>query len=76
MLHPDSAFEKGKELGMNRGNGMQIAILTPLRLFGDSLVAALNQRRDLSVIKVELNFAHLQETLKIIPVNLVLIHVT
>ncbi len=54
---------------------MQIAVLTPVRVFGDSLAAALNTRHDLSVATVVANFAHLQEAMTLVPINLVLIDV-
>lgn len=54
---------------------MQIAILTPVRVFGDSLAAALNTRHDLSVATVVSNFIRLNEAMTLVPINLVLIDV-
>jgi DNA-binding NarL/FixJ family response regulator len=55
---------------------MEIIILTPVRLFGDGLLACFSQHPEISVLAVLHNFASLRDTLTMTPVDLVLVDVT
>jgi len=55
---------------------MDIALLTPIRLFGEGLAFFLLSRKEVSIITVAQNFSMLREALSLAKVDLVLIDVT